>query len=157
MMLYFVRHGKALDASLMDDDASRPLTEKGIKRIQRMGRVLARMDIHPHALFASPRVRAQQTAQYLAEALGVSVTTREEVNFGFSVAHVRALTAPYPYDAELMFVGHNDSISHVVTELTGANVSLEVGMIAAVATLAPTLQHSRLVWMFGNDVAKALD
>jgi len=151
-----MRHGKALDASLMDDDAARPLTEKGIKKVQRIAEVLKNMDISPNVIFASPRVRAQQTAYHVAQVLSTPITTTEAVNFGFSVSQVKMLIQSYPMDAEVMFVGHNDSMSDVVTALTGANVSLEVGMVAGVSTLSPLLEHNRLVWLFGYEIAKAL-
>lgn len=146
MKLYFMRHGKAADASLYADDFDRPLTDKGAKRVRRMSQWLARMGVNPTAIYASPRVRAQQTAIILAEALGKSVITREEVNFDFSLAHVQAMVQGFSLDAELVFVGHNPSMSEVVKQVTGACVNMEVGSVVCAQVMPHAVQNGELAW-----------
>lgn len=154
MILYFMRHGKAEDPSHYDDDALRPLTEKGTKKVIRVAHKLKQLGVSPTVIYASPRVRAQQTAQAVASVLGRTVTTSELVNFGFRIDHVKKLVIGYPLDAQILFVGHNDSISDTVTALCGARVSLEVGAVASIATLPPMLENSQLLWLFTSDIAK---
>ncbi|XWX03853.1 phosphohistidine phosphatase SixA [Aggregatilineales bacterium SYSU G02658] len=157
MKLYFMRHGKAADATLYEDDFERPLTDKGAKRVRRMSQWLARMGVNPAAIYASPRVRAQQTAVILAEALGKSVITREEVNFDFSLAHVQAMVEGFNLDAELVFVGHNPSMSEVVQQITGANLNMEVGSIACAQVMPHAIHQGELAWYLTWSCIKASD
>jgi phosphohistidine phosphatase len=146
MKLYFMRHGKAVDAALYEHDFERPLTDKGAKRVRRMSQWLARMGVNPTAIYASPRVRAQQTAVILAEALGKTVITREEVNFDFSFAHLISMVQGFSLDAELVFVGHNPSMSEVVQQVTGANINMEVGAVACAQVMPHAVSQGELAW-----------
>jgi phosphohistidine phosphatase len=68
--LYLVRHGIARDAKPGERDESRPLTGEGRDRFRKMARAFARLGESPDFLLTSPLVRAVQTAEILAEALG---------------------------------------------------------------------------------------
>lgn len=64
MELWIVRHGAAEDLGLAwPRDADRPLTTKGERQARRVRRVLPSLD----RLFASPKVRAAQTAEPFAD------------------------------------------------------------------------------------------
>ncbi|MEQ6915952.1 phosphohistidine phosphatase SixA [Halomonas aquatica] len=71
--LLIMRHGEAGHGR---PDAERTLTERGELEAQRMGRWLASrgdLDATRLRLVASPFVRARQTAQHIAEPLGLEV------------------------------------------------------------------------------------
>ncbi len=157
MKLYFMRHGKAVDASLMDNDFDRPLTDKGAKRVRRIAHVLMSMGVRPEVIYASPRVRAQQTALIVAEALGRKVTTRDEVNFEFQAEHVERMIHGFGNDAELMFVGHNPSMSDVVRRVTGANVNMEVGAVACASVTPYNIYDGELAWYITWHCVKAIE
>jgi phosphohistidine phosphatase len=157
MKLYFVRHGKAVDASLMPNDFDRPLTDKGAKKVRKIANVLHGMGIAPSAIFASPRVRAQQTALIIAETLHKTVTTREEVNFDFSVHDVEKLVTGYPNDAEIMFVGHNPSMSQVVRDVVGANMNMDVGAVVCALVTPYSVRDGELAWAMNWHVVKAIE
>ncbi len=146
MKLYFMRHGKAVDAPLADNDFDRALTDKGAKRVRRMSQWMGRMGILPAAIFASPRVRAQQTAKILAEVMGKSILTREEINFDFHADYIETLVTGYGHDAEIVFVGHNPSMSDVVRRITGANINMEVGSVACTLVTPYNLLDGELAW-----------
>jgi phosphohistidine phosphatase len=69
--IYLVRHGIAVDHAERGDlpDESRPLTDKGRRRFQRLARAFARLGEPIDQLFTSPLPRAVQTAEILAGAL----------------------------------------------------------------------------------------
>lgn len=67
MKLYLVRHAIAEDRSPLVDDARRPLTERGRKRFARSVRGLARVERRFERVFTSPLLRAQETADLLAD------------------------------------------------------------------------------------------
>jgi phosphohistidine phosphatase len=157
MQLYLMRHGHAEDAGAGMDDHDRRLTENGKARIAAAGRVLKQLSVRPDTIFSSPRVRALQTAEIVAEALGIPVQIREEVNFGFSVAGIQTLTSDLPHDASAMFVGHDPSMSMVVGQLSGAEVSMKKGGLARIDLFAPEASKGELVWLIAPKVFDALD
>ncbi|MCL7940032.1 phosphohistidine phosphatase SixA [Halomonas sp. ATCH28] len=71
--LLIMRHGEAAPGR---PDAERELTPRGEEEAQRMGRWLAAredLDLSRLRLLASPYVRARQTAERIAEPLGLAV------------------------------------------------------------------------------------
>ena len=72
--LHLLRHAHAGDAmKWTGDDDVRPLSEKGIRQSERLGRLLAGFDEAPDLFITSPRLRASQTAEIVAKALDVPV------------------------------------------------------------------------------------
>lgn len=154
MKLYFMRHGEAVDVAPTDHD--RELTERGVERTEKAAQGLAKLKLKPEAIFASPRVRAQQTATIVAQALGRNVTTSEDVNFDFNVKAVHRLIESMEDEAEVMFVGHNPSMSVVVNQLTGAQIGMKKGGIARVDLFAPESVEGELVWLLTPKIFDAL-
>ncbi len=60
MTLYFVRHTEALPGL---DDASRPLSARGISDAARIGKWLRRRGVCPDGAYTSPLLRARQTLE----------------------------------------------------------------------------------------------
>ncbi len=70
MKLYFVRHGEStanLLREFSNGGAKHPLTEKGVEQARTVARALSGLQIEQ--IYASPVLRAVQTAQILAESL----------------------------------------------------------------------------------------
>jgi phosphohistidine phosphatase len=159
MRLYFVRHGHAEDAQAPAyDDAARALTPEGIARIAAAGVALNRLHVKPAQLYSSPRVRARQTAELLAKAMGVSVTQQEAVNFGFSPKQVESLIAESAQEDEIMFVGHEPDMSMTIAALIGGDgeIIMKKGSIARVDVIARTPLRGALVWLLAPHVLDAL-
>lgn len=146
MKLYFVRHGRANRIAASDE--LRQLDEEGIQQAQNMGRVLAGMGIKPAAIFSSPRLRALETAQLLGTALGIEPEINNACNFDFTAAAALELAAQFHDNQEIMFVGHNPSMSEVVAEITGARVDLSTGAVACAVRVHPPRAGSALLkWL----------
>lgn len=144
MKLYFMRHGEASDDAPSDD--LRPLTDNGRLRLANASKVLHKI-IDVDVVYASPRVRARQTAEIIAEAIGQTVTVRDELNFHFSLEALKILITGYGEDARLLLVGHNPSISEVLQNMTGANINLKTGAIACVEVYPVALKGGTLKWL----------
>lgn len=69
MKLFLMRHGDADDGHI---DAMRPLSKKGVKEAERAGAFLAIEDEAPGLICHSDLLRARQTAEIVAERLGLS-------------------------------------------------------------------------------------
>lgn len=155
MRLYFLRHGEAEDGGGLNDH-DRRLTTNGIERTTNAGHVLAKLNINPAYIFSSPRVRARQTADIVAQALGMSIDIREEVNFSFNTRAVQTLIADLDSDSEVMFVGHEPSMSATISALTGAQIEMKKGGLARVDVDASTAAHGTLVWLIAPKVFDVL-
>jgi phosphohistidine phosphatase len=72
MNLYLLRHGLAVERTIPEFklDSDRPLTPDGRKKLKRLGAVLAHAEISFDLILTSPYVRARQTAEIMANALG---------------------------------------------------------------------------------------
>lgn len=155
MKLYLLRHGAAEDGVGIDDH-DRPLTTAGAQRIERAAHVMAAVGVRPARIFSSPRVRAQQTAEIVANVLRREVEIHEAVNFSFGSAAIATLTNGLPGDLEVMFVGHEPSMSMTIKALTGGEVVMKKGGLARVDLLRRDPLHGELVWMIAPRVFDAL-
>ena len=68
MLLVLVRHGSAEDPHLHRDDAQRPLTASGVTQLRAMAAGLVKLIAPPQRWLVSPYLRAQATAEILADA-----------------------------------------------------------------------------------------
>lgn len=157
MKLYLVRHAEAEDASDTVSDEKRQLTAAGSSRMESAAQAMQRMGLRPQQIYSSPRARAVQTAEIIGAALKVPVAIHEAVDFTFDVQAIESLGSGLDDGAELMFVGHDPSISKVISDLTGANVVMKKGSMARidVVTVASPLR-GRLVWLVAPKVFDAL-
>jgi phosphohistidine phosphatase len=158
MRFYFFRHGIAEDAQEPDfDDAARRLTDKGIERIQDAGRALVRLNIKPTRIYTSPRLRACQTAEILAEALNIPVMVQEELNFGFNPSLIEPLIADLGGEDEVMFVAHEPDLSVTIADLTGGGaVDMKKGGIARVDLISRAPLRGTLIWALTPKVLDVL-
>lgn len=155
MKLYFVRHGRA--SQIATTDAARPLLAEGEMQAANMGKVLKAFGLSPTQIFTSPRVRALQTAQIIGKALGKEPIIREACNFNFNVNQVFQLIYGMEEDAEVLFVGHNPSMSAVVNDLTGAEIELSTGAVACVTRIfPPSTNGATLKWLLTPKLVKAI-
>ncbi|MEZ5297127.1 MAG: phosphoglycerate mutase family protein [Ilumatobacteraceae bacterium] len=76
--LYLVRHAKAGERRLWDaDDIERPLSKKGWKQAELVGKRLAKLE--PEVLLSSAYVRCIQTLEPLGERIDVKVEVDERL------------------------------------------------------------------------------
>lgn len=68
MDLYLIRHGIAADRGTYENDDDRPLTEAGRAKTRQVAQRLRDLGLQFDAIFTSPLVRAQQTADLLQAA-----------------------------------------------------------------------------------------
>ena len=154
MKLYFMRHGHAVPGGNMPDP-ERTLTPEGVLRVKNAAQVLARLKIEPAHIFCSPRVRAVQTGELVAEALDMSIEITEAVNFGFNKASVESFIVDYG-DVDLMFVGHEPTMSTVISNITGGMVNMKPGSFARVDVMSTLMLRGDLVWLIAPKVFDAL-
>lgn len=124
-MIWLLRHGDAEDGS---PDSERPLTEKGREQARAVGGALKALGVDVDACLTSPKVRAAETARLACEPLGVEPELEPKLAGGPFDAE--ALAAGL--GGEVLLVGHDPDFSMAVHALTGAQVRMKKGGLAAV-------------------------
>jgi phosphohistidine phosphatase len=112
--LYLVRHA---DAAPGDPDELRPLTAEGRQQARELGARLAAEGAGGAAVLTSPLLRARQTAEEIARALGTTARADERLAPGARASGVRE--AAEPHGEKVVAVGHQPDCGRVAAELTG--------------------------------------
>jgi phosphohistidine phosphatase len=134
--LLLLRHAKSAWPPGVED-RQRPLTRRGERACQTIGRFLAANNLLPDRVVASPAVRATETARLVLRAAGslVPVATDERVYDDDVIAAV-AESALAGGVERLLVVGHEPGVMGAVTMLSGAVVALPTGTLV-VLELSP--------------------
>ena len=121
--LYLLRHAHAGDPERWSgDDAVRPLSEKGRRQSERVGRLLAGADEAPDLIVTSPLVRAAETAEIVGTALGVPVVVDRRLVGPLSADAVGDILLAAGPAARPCIVGHDPDFSSLLGELLGVSV-----------------------------------
>lgn len=144
MRLYFMRHGIA---EYSTPDAERPLTKEGVANTKQAAQKLKALGVSVDHIYSSPRVRARQTAEIVAQALNCEVEIREEVDLGFSITAVEALVRDLDREKSVMFVGHEPDFSTTITSLVGGRIVMKKGGLARVDVISDQPLLGELVWL----------
>lgn len=132
--MYFLRHGVAHEPDeWRGDDFDRPLTDEGTAKMERQAKALAKLNLGLDAILTSPLVRARQTADIVAQAMGMAAQTDDRLGPSFGVPAVAAILRERPRASALMLVGHEPNFSATIGTLTGgAQLALKKGGLACV-------------------------
>lgn len=110
MDLILWRHAEAEDGM---PDASRALTDKGLKQAKRMAKWLRERLPNDVRVIASPAKRAQQTAAALAQ----DFSTVAEIGAGTSVKSLLAAAGWPKAKGAVVVVGHQPTLGQVAAQL----------------------------------------
>jgi phosphohistidine phosphatase len=124
-VIWLLRHGEAADGS---PDSDRPLTEEGREQSRVAGAAMKALGVQLDACLSSPKLRAADTAKIACASLGVDFQLEPKLAGG--PIDAEALAAGL--GDEVMLVGHDPDFSTAVHDLTGAQVRMKKGGLAAV-------------------------
>lgn len=130
--LFLLRHG---EAGFSDGvDFQRQLTTKGKENLNRLGQTLQPTGLKVDHLYCSAATRTRETAEIIKNhiEIGTEVYAREIYEGGLEA--LIKLLENTPDDAQsCMLIGHNPTISVLISHLTHANyVGLQPGMMAII-------------------------
>jgi phosphohistidine phosphatase len=161
--LWLLRHADA-EPHGTRPDPERALTPRGEHQAIAAGVALARMDVEFEAVLFSPKVRAAQTAQLAAQAAGEKLAEAMHEHLplaeGYEATQALDDLAGLSADARLLLVGHEPDLAVVISDLTGAPVSLKKGGLAivrlrgAAGELAVLLRPLELALIAGKATAE---
>ncbi len=150
MTIYLVRHGPAEERGGPGPDAERALTRPGKSKTKKAMKGFVRLGARPDLVLSSPLVRAWETAEILAAALGRvgSSAGRPRVEEdlapgGDALALLHRLEAGP--DA-VALVGHEPDLSRLGALLAGGVFELKKAGAARIDG-APSPGGGRLVWL----------
>ena len=131
--LHLLRHADAGDPlAWHGPDADRPLSDKGRRQAERLGRLLASTGFETDALVTSPRLRAVQTAEGVAAALGIAVRVDDRLAGGLDAEGVVAVLAGAGGPRRPVLVGHDPDFSWLLSALVGAEIGMKKGAMARI-------------------------
>ncbi len=157
MELGLLRHAHAGDPATWDrPDDLRPLTNKGRQQAERLGRFLAAAGFAPDAVLTSPRVRARETAELVADSLGVPVRIDPRLGGFLDLATVEAILEDAGRPARPVLVGHDPDFSDLLVSLTGSpGLRMRKGAFALLDVERPlTPASAELRWLVPPDLLR---
>ena len=150
MLLALIRHGIAEDAGPATGyrDEPRRLTPDGASRVRECAAGIARLGLHPGVVLTSPLARCVQTAEIVADRVGVDVRRHDVMRPGAHAAALLEVLAEYP-EAECVFAcGHQPDLSHITQELTGGLVDYRRGTLGLIDLSARLPGRGTLVGLY---------
>ena len=154
--LHLIRHADAGDPMAWHGpDEDRPLSAKGERQADRLGRFLAKIGFRPDTIITSPKVRAAQTAEIVAGHLGVSVAVHAGLAGGVDLDTVEAILRDTGDPVRPVLVGHDPDFTDIVSTLCGADVPMRKGALARIDAERPLEQGGgTLAWLVPPDLLK---
>jgi len=116
MELYLVRHAEAAPG---EPDELRTLTPEGRESARALGEHLAAEGVHVDAVLTSPLLRARETGQTIAAALGCDSEPTDELAFGATTENLRRAISGR--GETVVAVGHQPDCGRIAAELTGGD------------------------------------
>lgn len=131
--LALLRHAHAGDPERWSGpDATRPLSDKGRRQAERLGRHLRAVGDESDVLIASPRLRALQTAEIVGGVLGIPVVTDDRLAGPLDLDAVEAILVDAGNPARPILVGHDPDFSELLGALLGSgSMSMRKGAFAS--------------------------
>lgn len=136
--LYLLRHADAGDPEAWQgDDADRPLSPKGRRQAESLGRFLAARGVSFDSVLSSPKARAMETAQLVADALGTTVAADDRLGERLDVDDLASVIEDAGVH-RLLVVGHDPDFSELCATLSGAAyLPLKKGALARFGVSLP--------------------
>ena len=123
--LLLIRHAKSDWNDPAQKDFDRPLNNRGHMNAPEMAQRLVKRGIIPQLIVSSPAMRAQTTAKYFAEALGIkkSEIQKEQVIYEASPSSLLKVINQLDNRHNLVALfGHNPGLTTIAVNLCGADI-----------------------------------
>jgi phosphohistidine phosphatase len=157
MLLHLLRHSDAGDPEAWEGpDAARPLSNKGRGQSERLGKFLAGIAFKGGPFISSPKVRAAQTAELVAEALKAKVDLDDRLGEALSLDAVEAILHDAGDPERAVLIGHDPDFSDLLAELVeSSRVPMRKGALARIEVDRPLRPGGgTLRWLIPPDALK---
>lgn len=166
MNIYILRHGIAVERGTkgFENDSERPLTSKGKRQLRKSTGAMKRMKLRYDLILSSPHERARQTAEIVAEELNLkkrlklSDALKSEND---PEAMLRELAKLKPVPQNLLLVGHEPYLSHLISRLVSGNGNMAMdfkkgGLCKLEVEKLDGVASARLVWLLTPKLMKEM-
>jgi phosphohistidine phosphatase len=166
MKILLVRHGPAgkSDSGKYPDDDLRPLTDKGRKGFKKAAKGLRAHAIDPAVILTSPVLRARQTAELLADGLGLkekTIRTMPELHHAVPPAKALARLGRMRLPRAVALVGHEPWLGEFLSLMIAggaksARAELDKGGAALILADSPVKGGGVLIWLMTQEQLASL-
>ncbi len=162
MKLVLIRHAQAEERALLGREYDRRLTPDGRRRMRVAAQGIRVLIPEITFLAASPLVRAQQTADIVAEQYrGLDVTPVDALAPGQPPRAVLAWLKQQPMDATVAAVGHEPDLgifaSHLLARRTQSFLPFKKGAACLIEFVGePATGQGLLVWMLTPSILRRI-
>lgn len=163
MLLYLMRHGIAMnrDDPGCPPDPERPLTREGIQKTREVCQGMRELGAAPDAVLTSPYLRAAQTAEIVAEILGLpreKIHKSDSLRPGGSISEFsKELTRLKA--REVVCCGHAPHLDQFVARLAGARLpftQLKKAGVACFELAGASPLRATLLWVAPPKILRSL-
>lgn len=124
MKLHIIRHAQAIARSPEISDEQRTLSCRGRRRFRQVAATLKKLEIDPDLIITSPKARALQTAEILAETIDFSGEVQIAPILGelCTATDLLQILPSLPCSDEIIIVGHEPDLGAIIAELLSIDV-----------------------------------
>ncbi len=150
--LYLVQHGKATSEA---ENPARPLTDEGRSEVQQVAAVVARPNLKVSTIYHSGKLRARETAELFARAIGVA-SVQEIQGLAPLDDPTTAKVLVDQAEQPVMLVGHLPHLSKLASALIGMEREIVQFQMGGVVALVQAESGWQVAWILTPDVVKHL-
>jgi len=134
IQLCLLRHADAGDPEAWTgDDAERPLSDKGHAQAERLATFLHGARYAVDAVISSPKLRARQTAEIVADGLGAKVRVDDRLGAALEAATIDEILEDAGSPERVVLSGHDPDLSDLLNDLSGSNgLTMKKGAFARI-------------------------
>jgi phosphohistidine phosphatase len=157
MFLHLLRHADAGDPEAWEGpDAARPLSDNGRKQSERLGKYLAGIAFKGGPFISSPKLRAAQTAELVADEVKAKVDLDDRLGESLSLEVVEGVLRDAGDPERAVLIGHDPDFSDLLTELVDTTrVEMRKGALARIEVDRPLRPGAgTLRWLIPPDALK---
>jgi phosphohistidine phosphatase len=157
MFLHLLRHADAGDPAAWEGpDAERPLSDKGRKQSERLGKYLAGIAFRGGPFISSPKVRAAQTAELVADEVKAKVDLDDRLGESLSLEVVEGVLRDAGDPERAVLIGHDPDFSDLLAELVDTTrIEMRKGALARIEVDRPLRPGAgTLRWLIPPDALK---
>ncbi|HEX3626598.1 MAG TPA: phosphohistidine phosphatase SixA [Verrucomicrobiae bacterium] len=131
MNIYILRHGLAVERGTkgFTQDSDRPLTSKGKRQMRKSAAAMKQMKLRFDLILSSPYERARKTAEIVAEELKLKKRLKLTDALKYEKdpeSIIPELGRLKPAPKNLLLVGHEPYLSHLISRLVSGNESMAI-------------------------------
>lgn len=131
MDLYILRHAIAEEHAPAKPDSQRHLTPEGARKMRRIAKGIEALDLKFDLILSSPYYRAKETAEILAEVLGME----DDVKFSDTLISegnpkelIEELKSKHRKQKRVVLVGHEPYLSNLISLLLSGHTNISINL-----------------------------